>query len=198
MNGKKMIYSVVALVALLFVYFGWKFTSRSAYESAEYQVIDAEGPFEIRQYSDLMLVSTDLPPQARGDDGRFMRLFRYIDGANKQSQKVAMTTPVFMGADSEDSSRQMSFVIPKNVSQRQIPEPTNEKLEIQKRPGGRFAVIRFSGRLNKQTIKAAEQKLEQWLEKKTLARAGAIESAGYDPPWTPGPLRRNEVLVRLN
>jgi hypothetical protein len=25
-----------------------------------------------------------------------------------------------------------------------------------------------------------------------------VEFAGYDPPWTPGPLRRNEVLIRLN
>ena len=25
-----------------------------------------------------------------------------------------------------------------------------------------------------------------------------IEFAGYDPPWTPGPLRRNEILIRLN
>ena len=23
------------------------------------------------------------------------------------------------------------------------------------------------------------------------------EFAGYDPPWTPGPFRRNEVLIRL-
>jgi len=24
-----------------------------------------------------------------------------------------------------------------------------------------------------------------------------VETAGYDPPFTPGPLRRNEVLIRL-
>lgn len=23
------------------------------------------------------------------------------------------------------------------------------------------------------------------------------EAAGYDPPFTPGPMRRNEILVRL-
>jgi len=23
------------------------------------------------------------------------------------------------------------------------------------------------------------------------------EAAGYDPPFTPGPLRRNEILIRL-
>jgi hypothetical protein len=24
------------------------------------------------------------------------------------------------------------------------------------------------------------------------------ETAGYDPPWTPGPFRRNEVLIRID
>lgn len=27
--------------------------------------------------------------------------------------------------------------------------------------------------------------------------SSGVESASYDPPFTPGPLRRNEVLIRL-
>ena len=29
------------------------------------------------------------------------------------------------------------------------------------------------------------------------AKAGEPEIASYDPPWTPGPLRRNEILIRI-
>ncbi|MFM7516668.1 MAG: heme-binding protein, partial [Pirellula sp.] len=28
-------------------------------------------------------------------------------------------------------------------------------------------------------------------------KGGGVETAGYDPPFTPGPLRRNEVLIRI-
>jgi hypothetical protein len=30
-----------------------------------------------------------------------------------------------------------------------------------------------------------------------LVGDGDAEFAGYDPPWTSGPLRRNEILIRL-
>jgi len=199
MTGKKMIYLGVTIVMVGLVYYGWKLTARTAYESAEYTVVDAEGPFETRQYADLMLVTTELPPGSKGGDGRFMRLFRYIEGANDQEQKVAMTTPVFMDPETRKSQRQMGFVIPKNVSGQGIPEPTNDKVQIRKRDGGLFAVIRFDGRLNQESITKAEEKLEKWMNRKNLTRAGDAdaECAGYDPPWTPGPFRRNEVLVRI-
>ncbi|MCH9656799.1 MAG: heme-binding protein [Planctomycetes bacterium] len=197
MNRKKMIYLGSAICILVLFYYGWKFTARNAYESAEYTVVESEGPFETRQYDDLMLVTTELPQGSKGGDGRFMRLFRYIEGANDQEQKVAMTTPVFMEPEANQSQRQMGFVIPKNVSEQQIPEPTNDKVQIRKRAGGLFAVIRFAGRLNQESIKTAEEKLEKWMNSKKLTRDGAAECAGYDPPWTPGPFRRNEVLVRI-
>jgi hypothetical protein len=28
-------------------------------------------------------------------------------------------------------------------------------------------------------------------------QASGVEAAAYDPPFTPGPFRRNEVLIRL-
>lgn len=195
-NRKNMIYVGIAILMVV-VYFGWKLTARSAYESAEYTVVESEGQFETREYPDLMLASTDLPPGSKGDDGRFMRLFRYIEGENDQEQKVSMTTPVFMGSEASQSQRQMAFVIPKKISEQSIPEPSNEKIEIRKRAGGLFAVIRFSGRLNKDTIFKAEEKLEKWMKKKGLVPNGDAECAGYDPPWTPGPFRRNEVHIRV-
>jgi len=199
MTGKKMIYLGVTVVMVVLFYFGWKFTARTAYESAEYTVVDSEGPFETRQYADLMLATTELPQGSKGGDSRFMRLFRYIEGANDQEQKVAMTTPVFMDPETGKSQRQMGFVIPKDVSEQGVPEPTNEQVQIRKRAGGLFAVIRFDGRLNQESITKAEEKLEQWMNQKKLTRVGdaATECAGYDPPWTPGPFRRNEVLVRI-
>jgi hypothetical protein len=35
------------------------------------------------------------------------------------------------------------------------------------------------------------------MKTKGLEGVSVAESAGYDPPFTPGPLRRNEVLIRI-
>lgn len=192
-----MIYSASAAVLVVLFYFGWKFTARNAYESARYTVIETDGPCEIREYPDLMLVSTDSKAQPVDQDGRFMRLFRYIDGANQQEQKVSMTTPVFMDPETQPSEGQMSFVLPQQTAAQGIPVPTGENVRIEQRAGGRFAVYRFSGRMNQATTAKAAQKLRDWMKRKGLNQAGSLETAGYDPPWTPGPFRRNEVLIRL-
>ena len=177
--------------------FVWNLTARAAYESAEYTVVEKEGSFEIRDYPDLMLASTEMDFESQGRDGSFMRLFRYISGGNESNQKVSMTTPVFMDG-TEEAKGQMGFVIPKEVVIAGVPEPASSDVSIRKREGGRFAVIRFSGRLNAKKAKDAEQKLRKWIEAKGLKGQTESESAGYDPPFTPGPLRRNEILVRLS
>ncbi len=194
----KMIYVAAVTIGVAAVgYFGWKVTARGAYESAEYAVIELEGLFEIRAYPDLMLATTDMQFDSQGSDGSFMRLFNYISGRNDRKQKVAMTTPVFMEAGDEENRGRMGFVIPKKVSGQRIPEPTSKDVKLFSRDGGRFAVIRFAGRINKETVARYEALLRQWMSDKGLTGTGDAELAGYDPPWTPGPLRRNEILIRL-
>lgn len=197
MAQKSMIYVCLATAVVVLAYFGWKLTARSAYESAAYTVLEADSPFETRKYPDLMMATTNMQFQSQGEDGSFMRLFRYINGANEKEQKVAMTTPVFMESESQATQGQMGFVIPKKVAEQSVPAPSNENVQIRKRTGGRFAVIRFAGRLNSKARAEAEDKLRKWMSEMGLTGDGAAELAGYDPPWTPGPFRRNEVLIRL-
>lgn len=185
---------LVSVALPLAIYWGWKLTARGAYESADYQVVKSDGPFEIREYPQLKVVSTAMDFESQGDDGSFMRLFEYISGENDSKTKVAMTTPVFMDPS---QSGQMSFVLPKDVAQSDVPQPRSDQVKIAERQAGRFAVYRFDGRLNRKTMEASSQRLRDWLQKEGLTPDGEMETAGYDPPWTPGPLRRNEVLIRI-
>jgi hypothetical protein len=192
-------------VTAIFVFasiFAWNTMARAAYESAEYKVVESDGKFEVRQYPDLMLVATTTKLDAQGRDGSFMKLFRYISGANESDKKISMTTPVFMENNKADSAVQMGFVMPKEIAVGGVPAPTGEGVDVRKRVGGRFAVLRFSGQLTTKSAKEAEAKLRTWMATKGLVADDSIESsgvetAGYDPPFTPGPLRRNEVLIRL-
>ena len=176
---------------------GWKLTSRSAYESAEYSVLETEGNIELRSYPELVLVTTSMGTRVQGDDGSFGRLFRYISGTNSDKQKVAMTTPVFMEPESDQADGQMSFVIPKEVAESKVPEPTGGQVQLTKRAAGKFAVIRFAGRVDLDVRNEQRSKLKNWIERNGYSAIGEAEVAGYDPPWTPGPLRRNEILIRI-
>lgn len=202
MMRKQMLYlSGIVVVAAIGV-FAWNNTTRAGYESAEYKVIESDGRFEVREYPDLMLVATTTKIDAQGRDGSFMKLFRYISGANESEQKISMTTPVFMENDKADSEVQMGFVMPQEVVVEGVPAPTGPDVNVRKRAGGRFAVLRFSGRLDAQLAKESEAKLRAWMETKGLVaddspECSGVESASYDPPFTPGPLRRNEILIRL-
>ena len=108
-----------------------------------------------------------------------------------------MTTPVFMASEANGAQGQMGFVIPNAVAEQRIPEPSSKNVQIRKRAGGRFAVIRFAGRSNAELMAKSEKKLRSWMSDQGLVAAADAEVAGYDPPWTPGPLRRNEILIRL-
>lgn len=202
MKHRQMIYLSVTAVLVLVGVFAWNTMARAAYESAEYKVVTSDGKFEVREYPDLMLVATTTKLDAQGRDGSFMKLFHYISGANESDKKISMTTPVFMETDKGDSTVQMGFVMPKDVAVEGVPEPTGEGIDVRKRVGGRFAVLRFSGQLTAKLAKESEAKLQTWMETKGLIAddspgSSGVETAGYDPPFTPGPLRRNEVLIRL-
>jgi DNA gyrase inhibitor GyrI len=202
MKRKTMIYLSITAIFVLAGIFAWNSMARSAYESAEYKVVESDGKFEVREYPDLMLVATTTKLDAQGRDGSFMKLFRYISGANESDKKISMTTPVFMENDKEDSAVQMGFVMPKDIAVDGVPAPTGEGVDVRKRTGGRFAVLRFSGQLNVKSAKESETKLRTWMATKDLVaddsfESSGVETAGYDPPFTPGPLRRNEVLIRL-
>ena len=159
--------------------------TRAGYETAPYEVLRSEGAFELRAYPELPLVTTGND----GADGSFMRLFRYISGANATQEKIAMTTPVFM------VDNRMAFVLPAEKSQ--APAPASKDVRLEKRPAGHVAVHRFSGQRSAEADAAALVQLRAWMARQGLRETGKAFSASYDPPWTPGPMRRNEVLVPM-
>ena len=81
--------------------------TRAGYESAPYKVVRSDGKFELRDYPALTVVETPMA-NPNGSDGGFMRLFRFITGANEGKQKIAMTTPVFMSGSATHLT--MAFV----------------------------------------------------------------------------------------
>ena len=164
----------------------------SKYESPDYQVLRSEGAFQIRDYPALTVVSTTM--HHGGTDGSFMKLFRYISGRNEQSAKISMTTPVLTTGT---TSGTMSFVLPKAVAIKGAPAPSNSDVTLHELPGARYASYRYSGSSNPGSGEKAAAKLLAWAQEQHLHTEGYPIFAYYNPPWTPGFMRRNEVMIRL-
>ena len=162
------------------------------YETPAYRVVKSDGPFEIRVYPKITIVS--LPMRNHGSDGAFMKLFGYISGQNVASEKIPMTVPVIM---SGGSPRMMSFILPKDVVQNGVPAPFNHDLMISNLPVGSYAAYRFAGSTSPSNGDQAALVLRGWTDRNTLTVTGSPLFAYYNPPWTPGFMRRNEVLLRL-
>jgi hypothetical protein len=141
MKRKQMIYLSAMAILVAAGVFAWNTMARAGYESAEYKVVTSDGKFEVREYPDLMLVATKTKLDAQGRDGSFMKLFRYISGANQSEKKISMTTPVFMENDKADSAVQMGFVMPKKLGEDGVPAPTGEGV-AGRRPLCRSAIFR--------------------------------------------------------
>ena len=192
--GMKIFLAILLVLSVVIIFAGWR-TSRFGYESAEYQVLERSGAFEIRRYSDLTLASTTMDRDDPMEGGTFMRLFKYIAKGNESGEKIAMTTPVFMTA--EDGA-EMSFVLPRQVAGQGAPAPLSDRVSIEQRRLGVVATYRYSGSWSQGEKARAEQALSGWLEQRNLSPRGKFFSAGYDPPFTPPFLRRNEVLVEVD
>ncbi len=184
-----LILAVVIGLALV----GCKVT-RSGYESAPYQIVRADGRFQVRDYPALTVVETPMTGSRNGDDGSFMRLFGFITGKNEAKQKIAMTTPVFMSGNETNTT--MAFVMPAKMKSGTVPQPADGSVTVRELVAGRFAVLRSSGGRN--VMKEAESlaRLKAWMETERLSVLSPPVYGYFDPPWTPAFLRRNEVMLR--
>ena len=184
--------SILAVAAAV-VLVGCQVT-RAGYESAPYQVVRASGKFTVRDYPALQMVETPMSSAGNSDDGSFGRLFRFITGANAAEEKIAMTTPVFMSGS--ESNATMAFVLPAKLQADAVPKPSDATVTVRELPAGRFAVLRFSGGRSAQHDAEALGRLRAWMQAESLKELSPPVYGYFDPPWTPGFLRRNEVMVR--
>lgn len=168
---------------------------RGNYETPKYQTVVSDGSFEVRDYPEVVVATAPMGEARAKQNSAFRSLFGYISGENERDQKIAMTTPVFGSMKGE--ARKMSFVVPAEVVAKGVPSAKDPEVKIATRTAGRFAVYRYSGRWTPAKEEDARKKLQAWMQGKKLKSKGEFEKANYDPPFTPPPLRRNEVLIRL-
>jgi effector-binding domain-containing protein len=164
-----------------------------AIEKAAYTVLMKERDFEIREYEP-MLVALSRETDVQGNTG-FGKLFGYISGNNDENQKIEMTAPVLNGLAPENLT--IAFVMPKEYSKGHLPKPKDPGVQLVEIPGRQVAAIRFSGNIQPAEIEEKKAELLKWLEEKKIIGKGVVELARYNPPFVPGFMKHNELLIEL-
>ena len=163
-----------------------------ASEEIEFDIIHKTEVYEVRRYSERLVVETI----NNKDNTTFRKLFNYIAGANDSSEKIEMTTPVTQMK--KDNVSFMQFYLPSKFNKKTTPIPSNSDVKIVLMEAGYFAVITYSGRSSDSNFtKYSKILYDKLLQDKILINGLAIK-ATYNPPWTLPPFRRNEVMFNIN
>lgn len=148
-----------------------------------------EEQIEIREYAPRVMAVTEMTE--RENDG-FRVLAGYIFGGNAREQEIAMTAPV---QQTMSGPAEMAFMMPAEYAFDELPEPNDARVVFRQAPAYTAAVIRFSGWANAEKADANWQKLRGFLIKEGIEIVGEPTLNQYNPPWTLGFLRRNEIIV---
>ncbi len=184
-------------------------------EKPDYQVVSQDGDFELRDYPPLVVaeVSGSGDRQQSLSSG-FGPLARYIFAKERGGERIAMTAPVQQRAVAPDEKIAMTapvtqtpaqdgrwsvqFIMPAEYGLEDLPAPGNAEVTLEPIPARRVAAVRFSGRTNDRAIAEQQARLEDWMNARGLEPRGEPIYAYYNDPFTPGPLRRNEVMFEVS
>ena len=162
-----------------------------AYEEANYEVVKENKEYEIRKYSDRLVIETN---SIEGNG--FRKLFNYISGNNEENQEIKMTVPVTQ--EIKKGNMTMQFYLPLKFNKNNAPKPSNSDIKILTIEGGYYAVIRYSGRSSDKNFLRNKDILEKLLKQDNITILSPPVRASYNSPFTLPMLKRNEVMYRIN
>lgn len=184
-----------------------------AIETPAYVVESKQQGFEIRRYEARLVAEVEVEgePNAASNAG-FRILANFIFGDNEARSEVAMTAPVDRRpaeaiemtapvdrrAVAGDEERWViTFTMPSKYTLDTLPEPNDSRITIREVPAKTYAVLRFSGAPSEKSVQRRIRELEDAVAAAGHTTKGEAVYARYDPPWTLGFLRRNEVMIEI-
>jgi hypothetical protein len=208
--SKKLMWWVIAVVAVAALGAALWGPILSNVEQPEYNVVESSGSIEIRDYKPMIVAEV----QVSGDRGEaigkgFRIIADYIFGNNTAAQKVPMTAPATQQGREKiamtapvtqhggGNGWTVRFVMPASYTIKTLPKPNNPAVSLKEIGAKRFAVIRFSGMGKKDSLIRHTKKLNDFINAEHLTPLSAPTYAFYNPPWTLPFLRRNEVMMEV-
>jgi hypothetical protein len=183
----------------------------SAIEEPKYTVLRQYDGFEVRDYAPYLVAEVVVPGPAEEAGNRGFRILAgYIFGKNKGERRISMTAPVTqapvpariemtapVSQATVGDGYVVQFKMPAEYSLETLPEPLDPQVRLREVPGGRYAVIRYSGSWSVGNYTEHLARLERSVEAAGLKTTGSPIYSRYDAPYVPWFMRRNEIWLKL-
>jgi len=179
-------------------------------ETPKYEVLEKSRNIDIRQYQGYIQAEAEVSGQnyRTAIETGFNILAGYIFGNNTSRKKIDMTAPVKTSVSEKISMTspvkisgkdkyKVAFIMPSRYSMDELPFPDDKRIRFRKILPQKMAAIRFSGFFNEKRISESIVKLENYVNQEKIDTEGEYIIAGYNPPWIPGFLSRNEVMIKI-
>jgi len=166
-------------------------------ETVKYEIVRKICKVEIRRYPKIIIAKVE-----NSEIDAFNLLYQFITGNNRQKTKVKMTAPVVsqriaMTSPVLSDTGSMAFVMPAEYSIETAPEPVDSRVRISEVPARLVAALRFSGGWSEAHFEKEKEELLDELSGAKIRTRGSVFTMLYNPPFTPGFLRRNEVAIEI-
>ena len=195
MLKEKFLQTLTLTIAQLFSTPAW-----AEYEQPSYNVILEQDKFSIRDYSEVIVVETEVVASRRdATSAAFRKLFRYISGNNEANLEISMTSPVAQTLTNQDGeigeNWAVRFFLPRSLSEENIPQPSERGVAVVKLKAQKYGSVSFKGTQNDKKVSENLAKLEAFITENDYEVSGPPVYAFYDPPFIPWFLRDNEILL---
>jgi len=204
------ILSIIVGILIIWSIVGY-FTSSA--EQAKYSVLKKADGYEIRNYSAHIVAQTVVEgTSVNGDafNNGFTIIAGYIFGGNVKKESIAMAAPVVVQPASEKiamtvpvtasatgDSQIVSFVMPSRYTLETLPTPNDPRIKLVEVPEQKMAALRFSWYRTDSRFEKMQKQLFSDLARDNITIIGTPIYAGYNPPWTPPWMNRNEIMVQV-
>jgi effector-binding domain-containing protein len=205
---------LLILLLILIIWTLWGYFSSNV-EQARYSVIKKTSDYEIREYSAHIEAQTTVQGSYETALNQGFRIVAgYIFGGNVKKQSIAMTAPVVEKKTAMSQSEKIamtapvtvsdsgemhtiSFVMPSSYTLESLPTPNDIRVKLIEIQAQKVATIQFSWYRTTARVLSLQKQLLANLARDGVTVVGQPSYAGYNAPWTPPWLIRNEVLVQI-
>ena len=165
----------------------------------EFRVLRTYSDFELREYQPCVLAEVKVSAHySSAASAAFGSLFAYISKGNKASQKIAMTAPV-ISAQRADSTKAdewfVSFVMPSGSTFGHLPHPNDPQVILRELATETCVALSFRGKATTDLSNKKIALLRATAAKENIALSGETRICRFDPPFKPGFLQYNEIVI---
>lgn len=166
----------------------------------EFRVIETFRDFEIREYKPCVIAEVKVSADYSSASSRaFSSLFGYISSGNGNSEKISMTAPVISAQRPEDSETwYVSFVMPAGSKIENMPQPNDSQVLLRDLDLEICVATSFRGKASSELSKKMEVQLRAAAAKENLMLSNETRICRFDPPFKPGFLQYNEIVIPIS